>query len=409
MGFLEHEQEDLLRLLTTLNDSEFDFELWAESGLNQPIWECEAVRQQLLKDLSDEERLRLNKIFDIRFDRFTEWIGSLIQQQFLNGLGVVYNNPERVHLNTQNKQPHLSAPEDFFSADPNSPRKNHLLSHCSKERHEQLIAGLKAISSPSSDPWIAGLNDRWGPQQENEQCDEENLRDDDGLDDLFKEDYSKSYKDFVKKISGFDPEEEMRNNSSRPLISQSQAIEALGGLVGDAANYLNSTVAERYNYNLRPRTNPYQRTFASYMDEFTGRAYQKFEEFFQQFTDHAEIVREVERMTLQEAANLDVRFAEDLERFLRRNGPLDQATQELIDNLKAIGGATLRDLSNFDFSSEGVDLTLKQLRELAHKRVEAGANKRIADLKKQLPRFPEWLFGQNLQYQKGKQDKKQRA
>ncbi|MGL4827592.1 MAG: hypothetical protein ACRC24_09035, partial [Vibrionaceae bacterium] len=220
LGFLEHEQEELLGLLTTLHNSEFDFELWAESGLNQSIWECEALRQQLLKDLSDTERQRLHRIFDIRFDNFVNWVGTLIEQQFLNGIGAVYDQPNRVHINIQNKQPHLSAPEDFFSADLDSPRSNHLLSHCSKERHEQLVAALKAISSPSSDPWIAGLNERWGAQQEeNEQCDGENPPEDDDWDDWFTKDHTKSYKEFVKKISGFDPEEEMRNSSDRPLIS----------------------------------------------------------------------------------------------------------------------------------------------------------------------------------------------
>lgn len=412
LGFLEHEQEELLGLLTTLHNSGFDFELWAESGFGQAIWEGAPLRQQLFNGLSEAEIARLQRMFNIRFDRFIDWFGSQIERQFLGGIGAVYDQPDRVHINIQNKQPHLSAPEDFFSVDPDSPRRNHLLSHCSNEHHKQLVAGLKAISAPSSDAWIAGLNERWGPQQENEQCDGKNPPEDDDWDDWddwFTKDHSKSYKEFVKKISGFDPEEEMRNRSDRPLISQSQAIEALGSLVGDAANYLNSTVAERYNYRLRPYANPDQRTFASYMDEFTGRVFNTFSDFFNSFTDHADIVREVERMTLQEAANLDVKFAEDLERFLRQKGPLEQSTQELIDNLKAIGGATLRDLSNFGFSSEGVNLTLEQLRELAHKRVEAGANKRIADLKKQLPRFPEWLFGQHLHYQNNKQDKKQRA
>ncbi|MGL5291289.1 MAG: hypothetical protein ACRC9T_05110, partial [Vibrionaceae bacterium] len=294
LGFLEHEQGELLQLLTNLQSLGFDAQLWAENGLDQAIWEKDSLRQQLFKGVNDAERGRLRRMFDIRFDRFFDWFGSLIQQQFLNQLGVVYNQPERVHINVESKKPALRAPEDFFCTTADAPRKNHLLLRCSKKYHAQLVAALTAISEPSREPLIAGLNQRWGPQQQDESCDEDNKEDD--IAALFTEDYSKSYEAFVKNIAGFNMQEEMRNNASSPLISTSQAIEALGHLAGDAANCLNSTIAEHYNYQLKPHTNPNGRTFASFMDEFTAKAHKGFTNFFEQFTD-ADIAKEVERLT----------------------------------------------------------------------------------------------------------------
>ncbi|MGL5291326.1 MAG: hypothetical protein ACRC9T_05320, partial [Vibrionaceae bacterium] len=402
LGFLEHEQGELLQLLTNLQCLGFDAQLWAENGLNQAIWEKNSLRQQLFKGVNDAERGRLRRMFDIRFDRFFDWLGSLMQQQFLNQLGVVYNQPERVHINVESKKPTLRAPEDFFCTTADAPRKNYLLLRCSKKYHAQLVAALTAISEPSRDPLIAGLNQRWGPQQQDESCDEENNKEDD-IAAVFTEDYSKSYEAFVKNIAGFNMQEEMRNNASSPLISPSQAIEALGHLAGDAANCLNSTIAEHYNYQLKPHTNPNGRTFASFMDEFTAKAHKGFTDFFEQFTD-ADIAKEVERLTPQEAAKLDVKLAEDLERFLRKNGDLEQDNQAIIDNLKSAGSAAQRDLRRFGFSCEGVAPTLEQLQAVAYKRAEELAqNKKMAHLKQQLPRFPEWLLGENSSSYKDKQ------
>ncbi|MGL5251398.1 MAG: hypothetical protein ACRC7P_10005, partial [Enterovibrio sp.] len=299
-----------------------------------------------------------------------------------------------------------------------------LLKNISPSNYAAIAAALRSLSAESQDPFVRQLSQRWGEQRDH--CDDEptpahapktkkrsskqrnhaksnktgfreSWRE---AKELFNEDYSKSYKEFKKKIAGFDLHEEMRNNSDATLISHSQAVEALGSLVGDGANYLNRTVAERYNYRLNPYTNPGQRTFASWMDELTGRAQRAFTDFFDQFTEHEQIVQNVERLTLQEAAELDLKLAEAAETYFRKKGPLDKETQELVEHLKAVGGATLLELRDFKLSSDKIPLSREQLKAMAYKKIEAAEAEKVANLKKSMPQFPEWLLNKNLYYKR---------
>ncbi|MGL4734386.1 MAG: hypothetical protein ACRCWB_04710 [Enterovibrio sp.] len=124
------------------------------------------------------------------------------------------------------------------------------------------------------------MEKRWGSQQLSPNfSDPERLLDEDTLNqavanaaDIFNQPIAASYDSFINKISGFDWQEEARNQPTTPLVSWQQAFEAAGGILGGAWNAYNHYLAGDV-YNLHPKTNPGKGSFSQWFDDLTSRAY----------------------------------------------------------------------------------------------------------------------------------------
>ncbi|MGL5249779.1 MAG: hypothetical protein ACRC7P_01720, partial [Enterovibrio sp.] len=217
---------------------------------------------------------RLQRKLGDKFDKLCEALAASIKHAVMSRLTPAAES--KTWINTDHDPVCLAASTDFFTKDSTAP----LLLLAGQPLAPDLLAKLHKLTPAASDLFVRTLKKRWGSQQLSPNFSKpERPLDEDALNqavanaaDIFNQPIAASYDSFINKISGFDWQEEARNQPTTPLVSWQQAFEAAGGILGGAWNAYNHYLAGDV-YNLHPKTNPGKGSFSQWFDDLTSRAY----------------------------------------------------------------------------------------------------------------------------------------
>ncbi|MGL6175449.1 MAG: hypothetical protein ACRC1U_00435, partial [Vibrionaceae bacterium] len=323
------------------------------------FWDSKLIYKAIKQTLDAEQWQELCESLGATLPSFCHWLGERALENFTSALGVFINEDGQTHLRMDGSRFVLFASRDFFSnvsasADP----QRRLLKNISPSNYELLSDALNALTAASQDPFVQQLGQRWGAQSELHEESQakpaaakkakkraskrghakktqagfkEPWRE---AKELFNIEYSEGYDEFKRKIAGFDLQEEANHNADKPLVGRQQAVEAFGSLLGDTLNFTSHKLAEKYDLNLNPKTNPGKDGFWAWMDNSTDWLAKAFYQAADSFdTEKQTIELEIEAKSSEELQKLDQELAELARKIAQKDGQLDADTQALVDKL----------------------------------------------------------------------------
>lgn len=272
----ENESASITQIISRLQNRRFGERVYQHSRNSSAflLWDHATLKTIVLAQFTAHQAERLQRNLGDKFDELCEMLATSIKHAVMSRLTPAAASKTRI--NTDHNPVCLTASADFFTKDSTAP----LLPLAGQPLAPDLLAKLHKLTPAASDLFVRTLKKRWGSQQQSSTNSEpERALDEDALNqavanaaDIFNQPIAASYDSFINKITGFDWQEETRNQSATPLVSWQQAFEAAGGIFGGAWNAYNHYLAGDA-YNLHPKTNPGKGSFSQWFDSLTSHAY----------------------------------------------------------------------------------------------------------------------------------------